>query len=219
MIGGFHYSDLFASVPGIVTAVVGTLGTVLTAIFGKFKSFKLPYESAPGLSRGFLNFVLFIPFVVCFVFVTPMNARFFLLASLLGIPVAWFSFFQFGKAFANHRYTRPVQSGWLIWKKIRDEIVVGGTQLTPAAERKHEQGEPLQKILASAEYKPDEVWERSSRTAIQLKIESFYYLFFLCAVVSIVAGALSMQALITRTAPLDAAAKIWDASHPTKQHP
>jgi hypothetical protein len=210
--GHFHYADLFATVPGIVVAVIGTVTAVLTAVVGKFKSFQLPYESAPGLSRGFLNFVLFVPFVVCFVSVSPQSATIFLIAALIGVPAAWFMHYKYGQTFANHRYVRPRLAGWFR-RKIRDEIIVGGTKLTAAAAQKVAQGESLQTILASAEYQPDEIWVRDSRTSIQQKIEFFYYSFFLFAVVSVVAGALSLQALITHVAPLHSAAKVWDAGH------
>jgi hypothetical protein len=209
----FPYADLFTSVPGIVVAVLGTISTVVVAIFGKFGSFKLPYESAPGLSRGFFNFILFLPFVVCFIFISPENARVFVVAALLGIPLAWVAYFYYGKAFANHRYVRPRLAGWFR-KKVQDEVIVGGTTLTPAAQQKAHQGETLQAMLASAEYKPDEIWVRGSRTAIQLRIETCYYLFFFFAIVSVVAGALSLQTLITRVSPLEAATRVWDASHP-----
>jgi hypothetical protein len=217
MIWGFHYSDLFTSVPGIVGAIVGTIGLVLTAVFGKFKNFKLPYESAPGLSRGFLNFILFVPFLICFVFVTPTNAKMVLLIALLGIPLAGVAYLLFGSAFANHRYTRPMPAGWLFWKKVREDVIVGGTLLTPLAVARHQQGVPLQEMLASAEYKPDEIWERRSRTAIQQKIEIYYFLFFLCAISTVVAGALSVQALITCAAPLDSAITIWSEARPAKK--
>jgi hypothetical protein len=140
-----------------------------------------------------------------------------LLIALLGIPLAGVAWFLFGRAFANHRYTRPMPAGRLFWKKVREDVIVGGSVLTPLAAARHQQGIPLQEVLASAEYKPDEIWERRSRTAIQQKVEIYYFLFFLCAITTVVAGALSVQALITLTAPLDSAITIWSEAHPAKK--
>ena len=218
MIGGFHYGDLFAPVLGIVSAVVGTIGLIITAVFGKFKYFKLPYESAPGLSRGALIFVLFVPFLICFVIVKPTNAAVVLgSAFLVGMPLAVKNFRHFGRVFANNRYTKPTPAGCLFWKKIREDVIVGGTVLTPHAALLFSQGVSMQNILARAEYKPDEVWVRSSRTEIQQKIEIYYFLFFLFAITTVVASTLSVQALIMHAAPLDAAITVWNKAHPTEK--
>lgn len=209
----FHYGDLFTTVPGITVAVVGTIAAILTAVFGASKKFQLPSETAPGLSRGFLNFILFIPFVLCFVLITPENAVLALLIALIGIPLAGAAMFAYGNVLANHRYTRPVPRGWLFWKRVGEEVIVGGTILTPDAQAKTG-SITLQDMLASAEYKPDEIWERRSRTGIQQRIEFFYYLFFLCAVTTVSAGALATQALVTKEAPLVRAQTIWQQAHP-----
>ena len=193
-------------------AVISTIGTILTAVFGPFKKFRLPSETAPGLSRGFLNFILFIPFILCFVLITPANAILALLIALVGILAASTTMFAYGKVLANHRYTRPVPKGFLFWKRVGEEVVIGGTALTPAAQNKLPL--PLQTQLAMAEYKADEIWERASRTRIQQRVELFYFLFFFFAVTTVSTGALALQALITKEAPLAGAQIIWAEAHP-----
>ena len=212
----FEYGELFATVPGITVGVIGTIGAILTAVFGPFKKFQLPSESAPGLSRGFLNFILFIPFIWCFVLITPDNAVFALLVAFAGVAAAGVAMFAYGKVLSNHRYTRPIPKGFLFWKRKGEEVVIGGTTLTPRAQAMA--GIPLQEMLAMAEYKADEIWERKPRTGIQQRIELFYYLFFFFAVTTVSAGALSVQALVAKEAPLTRAQIIWSKAHSTADH-
>ncbi len=208
----FDYGEFFASAPGITVAVISTIGAILTAVFGPFKKFRLPSETAPGLSRGFLNFILFIPFILCFVLITPANAILALFVSLVGIPAAGIAMFSYGRVLANHRYTRPIPKGFLFWKRVGEEVIIGGTVLTLDAQNKLPS--PLQTQLAMAEYKADEIWERASRTTIQQRVELFYFLFFFLAVTTVSAGALAVQALITKEAPLTRAQIIWAGAHP-----
>ena len=128
----FHYGDLFASVGGIAAAVVSSLGAVGTALFG-FKKFQLPYDSVDGFPRGIANFVLFVPFVLCCIFITPQNARAAVLIAALGVPAGVACFVFYNMAFRNHRFTKPVPSGWRFWKGVGEAVIVGGTVLTPAA--------------------------------------------------------------------------------------
>lgn len=207
----FHYSELFATVPGITIAVVGTISAILIAVFGPFKKFQLPFESAPGLPRGFINFILFIPFILCFVLITPTNAIISLVIALTGIPLAGVFMFAYGRLLTNHRYTRPVRKGFLFWRRVDEAVIVGGDVLTPEA--RAQAHKPLQELLAMAEYNPDEIWVRTSRTMIQQRIELYYFLFFFCTVVTISAGALAIQALIAKEAPLASAQAIWAKGH------
>lgn len=213
----FRYSELFATVPGITAAVVGTISAILIAVFGPFKTFQLPFESAPGLSRGFLKFILFIPFILCFVLITPADAVLALAIALIGMPAAGVAMFAYGRVLANHRYTKPIPKGFLLWKRVGEAIIVGGTILTSAAKAKADI--PTQELLAMAEYKPDEIWIRTSRTSIQQKIEFFYFVFFFCAVLTVSAGALALQALIANEAPLASAQALWSQAHPPAEPP
>ncbi len=65
-----------------------------------------------------------------------------------------------------------------------------------------------------AEYKPNVIWVQASRTAIQQKIELFYFVFSFCAVLTVSAGALALQALIADEAPLASAHALWSQAHP-----
>jgi hypothetical protein len=162
------------------------------------------------LSRGFLNVVLFTPFVVCFALVSPENAKAIIIgAALIGVPLAAVCFSMYGRVFANHRYIKPSPARWYRpW--LREDVLVGGSLLTQAAREKQlKTKQPLQEMLASAEYKPDEIWERSSRTNIQQKVELWYYAFFLFAIIPIVAASLSLQALVSKESPIDSARKVW----------
>src|SRR5258708_3222066 len=128
----FNYSDIFASIGGMTVAVLACLSAVLTATLGKFKKFRLPAENAPGLSRGFLNVVLFTPFVVCFALVSPENAKAVIIgAALVGVPLAAVCYSMYGRTFANHRYTKPSPPRWYRpW--LREDVLVGGSILTEA---------------------------------------------------------------------------------------
>jgi hypothetical protein len=215
----FNYGDLFASVGGMTVAVLACISAVLTATFGKFKKLQLPAENAPGLSRGFLNVVLFTPFVVCFALVSPQNATAIIIgAAMIGVPIALLCFSMYGQVFANHRYVKPSPPKWYRpW--IREDVLIGGSVLTAAAKKKQEEtGQPTQEMLASAEYKPDEIWERPSRTSIQKKVEIWYYAFFLFAIIPIVAASLALQALISKESPLDSARKVWSPPLPTEKN-
>jgi hypothetical protein len=97
---------------------------------------------------------------------------------------------------------------WLQWN--RDEVVIGGTALTPGAEaRKAQTNAAEQKLLAEAEYNPDEIWLRPARVAVQLRIERWYYGFMFCAVLTVVLAALCAQTLLSDEAPLITAKRVW----------
>ncbi|MGD7180751.1 hypothetical protein, partial [Ralstonia pseudosolanacearum] len=51
-----------------------------------------------------------------------------------------------------------------------------------------------------------------SRTSLQLRIEIWFYAFLLSAVIPVVVASLALQAVISNTAPVDAASKLW--GHP-----
>ncbi|MGD7186092.1 hypothetical protein, partial [Ralstonia pseudosolanacearum] len=161
MTGAFNNYDLFAAIGGITVAGVCSLGAVGTALFG-FKRFRLPYDTKDGFPRGIANFLLFVPFILCFIFITPQNGKLVTLIALIGVPVGMFCFAQYNIAFRNHRFTKPVPSGWMIWKRDREEIIVGGKVLTKnARDRIAQTGKSEQETLAEAAYNPDEIWERS----------------------------------------------------------
>ncbi|MCK4165569.1 hypothetical protein HFK89_24835 [Ralstonia pseudosolanacearum] len=212
MTGAFNNYDLFAAIGGITVAGVCSLGAVGTALFG-FKRFRLPYDTKDGFPRGIANFLLFVPFILCFIFITPQNGKLVTLIALIGVPVGMFCFAQYNIAFRNHRFTKPVPSGWMIWKRDREEIIVGGKVLTKnARDRIAQTGKSEQETLAEAAYNPDEIWERSSRTSLQLRIEIWFYAFLLSSVIPVVVASLALQAVISNTAPVDAASKLW--GHP-----
>jgi len=96
---------------------------------------------------------------------------------------------------------------------MKEDVVIGGSTLTEAAnEKQNETKQTLQELLASAEYKPDVIWERTSRTSIQQQVELWYYAFFLFAIIPIIAASLSLQALVSDKSPLDSARKLWSPS-------
>lgn len=209
MTGTFHYSDLFASVGGVTVAVVTSLGAVGVALFG-FKKFQLPYGAADGFPRGIANFVLFVPFILCFIFITPQNAKLAAVIAVIGVPVGVFCFVRYNIAFRNHRFIKPVPGGWMFWKRNCETVIVGGTVLTQGArDRIAMTGKTVQETLAEAAYDPDEIWERPGRTSLQFRVEVWFYAFLLVAVISVVAASLALQALISNAAPLDAASKLW----------
>lgn len=211
MTTAFHYSDLFASIGGVTAAVVASLGAVGLALFG-FKKFQLPYDADDGFPRGIANFVLFVPFILCFIFITPTNAKLAALIALIGVPIGIICFIRYNVAFRNHRFIKPIPSGWMFWKRNREAVVVGGTALTQnASDRIAKTGKTVQETFAEAAYDPDEIWSRASRIGVQLRIEVWFYAFLLAAVISVVAGSLALQALISKAAPLDAASKLWAA--------
>jgi hypothetical protein len=66
-------------------------------------------------------------------------------------------------------------------------VVIGGTTLMPDAIARQDQAhQSEQTLLAEAEYKPDEIWTRPSRVAVQAGIEQWYYGFMLCLLLAIV---------------------------------
>lgn len=208
------FNELFAAAGGITLAVIASLTAFATALFG-FKKFQLPYDTADGFPRTIANFVLFVPFVLCFLFITPRNAHLAALIALGGLPLGYFCFSRYGRAFRNHRYTRPIPPGWMLWRTHREAVIVGGDVLTREAEAKlatHPQ--PLQGLLKSAEYEPDEIWVRESRIKIQQRVERWFYAFLLCAIISVAAASLALQAALSNTAPLESARRLWNTSQP-----
>lgn len=204
------YRDMFVPMLGFITAVTATLVAILTAIFGPFKKLRLPIESVPGMSRGVLNIVLFAPFVACFLLVDPFNARHALILSLLTLPCAFVCYQMLGKRLNQHRFNKPRARRFLWFKWNRDEVVIGGTSLTPrAAERKRRTGANEQKLLAEAEYNADEIWERPGRARSQACIERWYYGFMLFSLLSVVLASLAGQALLSAEAPASIAKRVW----------
>jgi|SRR6266404_862316 len=157
------YRDLFTSMTGLIVAVVATLSSVLTAIFGPFKKMRLPVESVPGTSRGVLNLVMFAPFLICFFSVSSGNARIFLYCSLIPLVLAVWSYQRYGSLLGLHGFTKPRPRKFLWWTWIREDTVIGGTVLQPDAQALKKKGhQNEQELLAGAEYKPDEIWPRKA---------------------------------------------------------
>jgi len=201
---------IFMPMLGLISAVVATLAAVLTAVFGPFKRLRLPVESAPGLSRGVLNVVLFAPFLICFLLVDPTWARPALVAALVALVVGFICYQRYAGELSSNGYTKPHARRflWLQWNK--DEVLIGGTELTAdATARKVQTHATEQKLLAEAEYKPDEIWVRSSRVGAQLRMERWYYGFILCSVLSVVLAALAGQTILSGEAPLAMAQRLW----------
>jgi hypothetical protein len=195
---------------GLVVGIVATLGALMTAIFGPFKKIRLPVENVPGFSRGILNVVLFAPFVLSFIIVSPQNAQYVLFASLAAMLMAVYGYLKFGRLFATYQFTKPRARRvlWFEWK--REETVIGGATMTPEAKaKKKETGQSDQALLASAEYDPDVIWQRSSRIDVQIRIEGWYYAFMLFSVLTVVTAALGAQALLSEEKPFDAVKKEW----------
>lgn len=202
---------MFVPMLGLITAVFATLTAVLTAVFGPFKKLRLPVESVPGVSRGVLNMVLFAPFLICFLLIDAWWARPALLAALVALVFGFVCYQKYGGELNLHRYTKPRPRGFLWFQWIREDIVIGGSQLTPGAVARQKQTgvADQQVLLKEAEYMPDEVWTRQSRVAAQLRIERWYYGFMLCAVLTVVLAALAGQTILSGEAPLTSAQRVW----------
>jgi hypothetical protein len=141
-----------------------------------------------------------------------------LVAALVALVVAFICYQKYGEQLSLYRYTMPRARRFLWFQWNRDEVVIGGSELTPAAaSRKALTHATEQKLLAEAEYKPDEIWTRAGRVAAQLRIERWYYSFMLCALLTVVLGALAGQTLLSGEAPLTTAQRVWvEATAPAK---
>lgn len=214
----FHFShlrDMFVPMLGLIGAVIATIGSVLTAVFGPVKKYRLPVESVPGMSRGVLNMLLFAPLLISFLWVTPANSRIALSVSVVALVLAFVCYQKYGGQLNLYRYTKPVPRGCLWFKGVREEIVVGGDQLRPEAEaRKKATGRSNQELLADAAYEPNDVWERPGRVAAQLRIERWYYGFMLCTVLTVVLAALGGQAFLSGESPRSTAQRVWHKAFP-----
>jgi hypothetical protein len=210
--------NIFAPMLGLITAMVATIGAVLTAVFGPFKNLRLPVESVPGSSRGALNVFLFAPLAVSFLSIDTATARPALIVSLVALVAAFVCYQQYGGALSLHRYTKPRVFRFLWIQRVREDVVIGGSQLQPdAAKRKRETHATEQTLLAEAEYKADEIWTRPSRVQAQLRIERWYYGFMLCALLTVVIAALATQTVLSGESPLVAAQRLWN-QNATQQH-
>jgi MFS family permease len=148
--------EMFVPMLGFIAAVIATSAAVLTAVFGPFKRLRLPVESVQGLSRGVLNMVLFAPFLVSFLLIDLAWARPALLVSLVALVAAFICYQNYGGLLNLHPYTKPRARRFLWFEWNTDEVIIGGTELTPdAAARKAQTRAPEQRLLAEAEYKPD----------------------------------------------------------------
>jgi hypothetical protein len=209
---------MFVPMLGLIAAVVATLAAVLTAVFGPFKKLRLPVESVPGTSRGVLNMVLFAPFLISFLLIDPARARPALLVSLVPLVPAFICYQNYGGRLNLHRYTKPRARRFLWFQWNRDEVIIGGTELTPdAAARKARTHATEQTLLAEAEYKPDEIWMRPGRISAQTWIERWYYGFLLCTLLTVVLAALAGQTLLSGEAPLVSAQRVWAKATGTGQ--
>lgn len=203
--------DLFP-VAGLVAAVVATVGAVLITILGPIKKLRLPVEarSARGHDAGLLNVVLFAPFVICFVFMSQKSAPWALVAALLPLIGAVFCYQTFGGLLDVHRYVKPRARRFLWWQWNREEYILGGTVLTPAAiAYMARTGVREAEALKAAEYNPDEIWDRADRAFIRKKVERFYYGFMLCALLTVVLAALALQTVLSGEDPLTSAREVW----------
>lgn len=212
--------DMFVPMLGLIGAVLATLIAVLTAVFGPFKKLRLPVESVPGSSRGVLNLVLFAPFLVTFLLLDPIWAKQALFAALVALVFAFICYQKYGEQLNLYRYTKPHARSFLWFQWNRDEVVIGGgdRHLTSAARaRRAQTNATVQHLLKEAEHDADRIWTRQARVAAQLRIERWYYGFMLCAVLTIVMGALAGQTLLSGEAPLTNAKRVWAGSDcPTK---
>jgi hypothetical protein len=206
----FSLRELFVPMSGLIVAVVATVGAILTAILGPSKKLRLPMESVPGTSRGLLNVVLFAPFLICFFLMEPAWARPALFGALVPMVGAVWCYQNYGGVLNTNRYIKPRARRFLWFQWVREEPLIGGSELKPeAAARKARTGRTEQEILADAEYDPDEIWNRESRALVQKKIERWYYGFMLCALLTVVLAALAAQTLLSGEAPLAAAQRVW----------
>jgi len=197
---------------GIITAVVVTIGGVLTTVLGPLKKLRLPVEaqSVRGHNKGLLNVVLFAPFVICFVFMRKAWASWALVVALLPLILAVWCYQNFGGLLDEHRFVKPRARRFLWWRWIREEYIIGGTVLRPdAAARKARTGENEAQMLKAAEYDPDEIWERPDRILIRKKIERYYYGFMLCTLLTVVLAALALQTVLSGEDPLVSAQHVW----------
>jgi len=202
---------IFAPLLGIISAVVATTGSILMTVFGPLKRLRLPVESVPGMSRGFLNVVLFAPFVACFLSIDPGTAKIGMIAAVIALVLGVYCYQAFGALMGLHRYVKPMP-GKLFKRRIREEIICGGDQLTPAATlRQSQTGRMPQELLADAGYNPDEIWLRPGRVAVQTRIERWYYSFMLCTLLTVVLAALVLETDLTGRAPLTDAKKAFAA--------
>jgi len=199
-------------VAGIITAVVATIGGVLTTVLGPIKKLRLPVEaqSVPGHKTGLLNVVLFAPFLICFVFMRKEWAPWALVVALLPLILAVWCYQSFGGLLDAHRYVKPRARRFLWWQWIREEHIIGGTVLKPDAvaykERTHE---TEAQMLKAAAYDPDEIWERPDRIRIRKKIERYYYGFMLCTLLTVVLAALALQTVLSGEEPVTSAQRVW----------
>lgn len=202
---------MFGPMLGLITAVVATIGALMIAVFGPIKRLRLPVESVPGMSRGLLNMVLFAPFLVCFLLIDTSLAKPALACSLVALALGYLCYEKYGGQLTEYGYTRPRPWSLLgLFKRIRDDTVIGGRELTSqAAARKRQTGKSEQELLAEAEYKPDEIWTRRSRAAEQKKLERWYYGFMLCALLTVALAALAGQTILSGEAPLAQAKRVW----------
>jgi len=202
--------ELFAPMLGFIAAVVWTLAAVVTTVFGRIKKLQLPAESVPGSSRGLLNLILFAPFLVCFFLIKPALAWPALIASLVFLAGAFVCYQKYAGELSLYRYTKPRPRGFLWWKSVAEDLVIGGPDLEPlAAAKKAQTGATEQQMLAEAEYKPDVIWTRKTRIPVQLRIERWFYAFMLCALLTVILAALAGQALLSGEAPFTTAQRVW----------
>jgi len=218
MIYALTLREMFVPMLGLIAAVMATLVAVMIAIFGPFKTLRLPVESVQGSSRGVLNLVLFAPFLISFLLIDPIVARPALLVSLAVLVAAFVCYQKYGSQVTLYRYTKPSQHGFMWFKWVREDVIIGGSELTTEAEvRKQKTSHTVQRLLAEAEYDPDEIWTRQSRVVAQTWVERWYYGFMLCALLTIVLATLAGQTILSGEAPLVSAQKIWvKATEPGK---
>jgi hypothetical protein len=210
VIASLSFRDIFAPMLGLIGAVLATIAAVVTAVFGPFKKLRLPVESVPGSSRGVLNVLLFTPLLIFFLLLDPLWAKAALLVALVPVALAFISYQKYGEQLNLYRFTMPHARRLLWFQWNRDEVVIGGSELTSAAAaRKTQTNATEQKLLAEAEYKPDEIWTRPGRVAAQLRIERWYYGFMFCALASVVLAALAGQTMLSGEAPLTTAKRVW----------
>jgi hypothetical protein len=204
--------ELFGPLSGMIAAVVFTIGAALKALLGSLKTYRLPPEgeTIPKGTRGVLNVVLFAPFLICFFLMRPELALPALIAALVPMVIAVVCYQKYGGLLRLHRHTKPKDRHFLWFQWNKDEYLLGGTELQPRiAKRKAETGFDDQRLLAETEYKPDEVWTKESRLAVQTNIERWYYGFMLCALLTVVIAALSTQTILSGEAPRASAERIW----------